>query len=234
MQPARAAESFDLLAADSAENYNPLTIGDVSRFSAGLNAGGWIALPLPGDSARPVDMVARRRRGRKLKIPTAPQAMAADRTTRALMRLADMRQQARANSRFPRQLRDIHRQCGLPDGFSAPQAATEAACLELNLGTPLRQIADGLSSTMALAECLTGIDSQYDIRGVFWYDHAGTSQLLHAQHAEFGDSRYFPQRVVPAERKPAEFEPALSGRRERTPPRIIQPRRGAVIRAVCW
>ena len=49
--------------------------------------------------------------------------------------------------------------------------------LSLNLGTRLRQISDGLSNTMILAECLSGIDSQYDIRGVFWYDHAGTSQL---------------------------------------------------------
>jgi prepilin-type processing-associated H-X9-DG protein len=49
--------------------------------------------------------------------------------------------------------------------------------LSLNAGTPLRQISDGLSSTMVVAECLTGIDNPYDIRGVLWYDHAGTSHL---------------------------------------------------------
>jgi len=31
---------------------------------------------------------------------------------------------------------------------------------------------------MILGECLSGIDNPYDIRGVFWYDHAGTSQLF--------------------------------------------------------
>jgi prepilin-type N-terminal cleavage/methylation domain-containing protein/prepilin-type processing-associated H-X9-DG protein len=49
--------------------------------------------------------------------------------------------------------------------------------LSLNQATRLRSIVDGLAKTMILAECLTGIDNQYDIRGVFWYDHAGTSQL---------------------------------------------------------
>jgi prepilin-type processing-associated H-X9-DG protein len=58
--------------------------------------------------------------------------------------------------------------------LTAPQ---KAHALALNAGTPVSSIRDGLSNTMVIAECLTGMNSQYDIRGVFWYDHAGTSQL---------------------------------------------------------
>jgi len=49
--------------------------------------------------------------------------------------------------------------------------------LSFNKNTPLKRIVDGTSHTMVFGECLTGIEDRYDIRGVHWYDHAGTSQL---------------------------------------------------------
>ncbi len=46
-----------------------------------------------------------------------------------------------------------------------------------NFGARLAEITDGTSSTMALGEYLTGVKVEYDIRGVVWYDHAGSSQI---------------------------------------------------------
>ena len=96
--------------------------------------------------------------------------------------------------------------------LTAPQMAH---ALALNAGTPASSIRDGLSNTMVIAECLTGINSQYDIRGVFWYDHAGTSQLYTQQHAQQSDPRYLSERMVPARGEPAACEFAVSGRSKR-------------------
>ena len=50
--------------------------------------------------------------------------------------------------------------------------------LALNIGRRLRKITDGLSKTMVLGEALTGVDHGGEIRGVYWYDHAGASQIF--------------------------------------------------------
>jgi prepilin-type N-terminal cleavage/methylation domain-containing protein len=46
------------------------------------------------------------------------------------------------------------------------------------LSTEVALVRDGLSRTMVFSEILTGFDDPKDIRGVFWYDHPGTSQIF--------------------------------------------------------
>jgi type II secretory pathway pseudopilin PulG len=53
-----------------------------------------------------------------------------------------------------------------------------AAAFGINRGVKLRHMRDGVSKTMVFGEYLTGIGtSDYDYRGVLWYDHSGCSQL---------------------------------------------------------
>lgn len=49
---------------------------------------------------------------------------------------------------------------------------------QYNRGVRMREITDGTSHSMTFGECLTGIQHNQDIRGVFWYDHVGTSLIF--------------------------------------------------------
>ncbi len=51
------------------------------------------------------------------------------------------------------------------------------AAFGINRVVRISNIRDGTSNTLAIGETLTGINSNDDYRGVFWYDHAGCSQI---------------------------------------------------------
>ena len=62
-------------------------------------------------------------------------------------------------------------------GLLPYNANYKAAAFGVNAAVRMAQIRDGTSNTMALGEVRTGIDSEDDFRGVFWYDQAGCSQV---------------------------------------------------------
>ena len=64
-------------------------------------------------------------------------------------------------------------------GSAFPPTATghKAAAFSVNRVVRIADIRDGTSNTMAIGETLTGTNSSEDYRGVFWYDHAGCSQI---------------------------------------------------------
>ena len=47
-----------------------------------------------------------------------------------------------------------------------------------NRSVRVAEILDGASHTLALGEVLTGTGSDFDYRGVFWYDHVGAGQIF--------------------------------------------------------
>jgi prepilin-type N-terminal cleavage/methylation domain-containing protein len=55
-----------------------------------------------------------------------------------------------------------------------------AAPFTLNQRIRIGMIEDGTSHTMLVGEILKGVSSDVDYRGVHWYDHVGTSQVLTA------------------------------------------------------
>lgn len=64
----------------------------------------------------------------------------------------------------------------LYEGRFAPNVS-QIAVFRYDVSTPIADIRDGISNTMAVAEYLKGIDSPQDVRGSFWTTRAGT-QLL--------------------------------------------------------
>jgi prepilin-type N-terminal cleavage/methylation domain-containing protein len=69
------------------------------------------------------------------------------------------------------------------------------APFQLNRGVSMQMITDGTSKIMMVGECLTGSGvSNYDYRGVHWYDHVGTSQIF----TQFGPNSASPDRLYPS------------------------------------
>ncbi|MEO2045623.1 MAG: DUF1559 domain-containing protein [Pirellulales bacterium] len=58
------------------------------------------------------------------------------------------------------------------------RANHRAAPFTMNERVRIGMITDGTSNTMIVGEILKGISDDRDIRGVFWYDHVGTSQVF--------------------------------------------------------
>jgi prepilin-type N-terminal cleavage/methylation domain-containing protein/prepilin-type processing-associated H-X9-DG protein len=56
-------------------------------------------------------------------------------------------------------------------------AGHKPAAFALNMPVRIADIRDGASNTMVFGEILTGVNSDNDIRGVSWYDHAACSQI---------------------------------------------------------
>jgi prepilin-type N-terminal cleavage/methylation domain-containing protein/prepilin-type processing-associated H-X9-DG protein len=52
------------------------------------------------------------------------------------------------------------------------------AVFTMNDATSMRHITDGTSNTMIVGELLKGVEDDRDIRGVYWYDHVGSSQIF--------------------------------------------------------
>jgi prepilin-type N-terminal cleavage/methylation domain-containing protein/prepilin-type processing-associated H-X9-DG protein len=64
------------------------------------------------------------------------------------------------------------------DEMHPDRADHRAAPFTMNERVRIGMITDGTSNTMVVGEILKGISNDKDIRGVFWYDHVGTSQIL--------------------------------------------------------
>lgn len=61
---------------------------------------------------------------------------------------------------------------------SPPVSGHLAAVFAMNDRVQMARIRDGASNTMAIGECLRGVEDSFEYRGVYWYDHVGNSEIF--------------------------------------------------------